>query len=176
MHEISAEKLTDFWADLRQQVDSEIHTDAYSRTLYSTDASIYKVKPYGVMFPQHAEHIQAAIEVAWQHKVPVLMRGAGSSLAGQCVNKALVIDTSRHMNKVLEVNTEEKWARVQPGLVLDSLNTHLKPMGLQFGPDPASGNRATMGGIVGNNSTGSHSIVYGMTCLLYTSPSPRDPE
>lgn len=162
MRDISPDQLTDFWADLRQHIDSEIMTDAYSRTLYSTDASIYKVEPFGVMFPKNGDEIQGAVEVAARHNVPILMRGAGSSLAGQCVNKALVVDTSRHMNQVIEVNQAEKWARVQPGLVLDTLNAHLKPMGLQFGPDPASGNRATMGGIIGNNSTGSHSIVYGM--------------
>ena len=163
MQDISTEKLTEFWADLHQHVDGEIKTDAYSRILYSTDASIYKVEPFGVFFPEQAEQIHGAMEVAVRHQVPVLMRGAGSSLAGQCVNKALVIDVSRHMNQVLEVNVEEKWARIQPGLVLDSFNAHLQPLGLQFGPDPASSNRATMGGIVSNNSTGSHSIVYGMT-------------
>ena len=163
MQDLPSEKLTEFWADLDHHVGGDIKTDAYSRTLYSTDASIYRVMPYGVFFPSHADQIQGAVEVAARHRVPVLMRGAGSSLAGQCVNKALVVDTSRYMDQVIEVNPEEKWARVQPGLVLDALNNHLRPTGLQFGPDPASSNRATLGGIVGNNSTGSHSIVYGMT-------------
>jgi FAD/FMN-containing dehydrogenase/Fe-S oxidoreductase len=163
MQDLPSEKLTEFWADLHRHVGGDIKTDAYSRALYSTDSSIYQVMPYGVFFPGHADQIQGAVEVAARHGVPVLMRGAGSSLAGQCVNKALVVDVSRYMTQVIEVNAEEKWARVQPGLVLDAMNEHLRPMGLQFGPDPASSNRATLGGLVGNNSTGAHSIVYGMT-------------
>jgi FAD/FMN-containing dehydrogenase/Fe-S oxidoreductase len=162
MQDLPSEKLTEFWADLHRHVGGDIKTDAYSRALYSTDSSIYQVMPYGVFFPGQADQIQGAVEVAARHGVPVLMRGAGSSLAGQCVNKALVVDVSRYMTQVIEVNAEEKWARVQPGLVLDAMNEHLRPMGLQFGPDPASSNRATLGGIVGNNSTGAHSIVYGM--------------
>src|SRR5690606_17732278 len=88
---------------------------------------------------------------------------SGSSLAGQAVNEALVIDFTRHLNQVLEVNAEERWIWVQPGIVLDELNAYLRPSGLKFGPDPASSDRAAMGGIVSNNSTGSHSILYGMT-------------
>ena len=131
--------------------------------LYSTDASIYQVMPYGVLIPEHADQVQAAIELASAYSIPILPRTAGSSLAGQAVNEALVIDFSRHLNKILEVNPEEKWVRLQPGIVLDELNLHLAANGLQFGPDPASSNRAAMGGIVSNNSTGSHSIMYGMT-------------
>lgn len=162
MHAIPPEQLTELWHDLQKQTGGTLKTDAYSRTLYSTDASIYRIEPLGVFFPRHTDHIQAAVELAARHKVPVLMRGAGTGLAGQTVNRALVIDTSRHLSNVLEVNREERWARVQPGLVLDHLNAHLKPLGLQYGPDPATSNRATMGGIIGNNSTGSHSIMYGL--------------
>ena len=157
------DKLTGFWQDLRRQTRGAVKTDKYSRILYSTDASIYKVEPLGLFFPQHRDEIQAAVEIAARHRVPVLMRGGGTSLAGQTVNKALVIDASRHLNRILEINAAEKWARVEPGVVMDTMNAALRSYGLQFGPDPASGNRATMGGIVSNNSTGSHSIVYGMT-------------
>ncbi|MFQ5577234.1 MAG: FAD-binding and (Fe-S)-binding domain-containing protein, partial [Anaerolineae bacterium] len=160
---MNPEQLTDFWADLQRHTGGAVKTDRYSRILYSTDASIYRVEPLGIFFPQQPGDIQAAIETAARHRVPVLMRGAGSSLAGQAVNRALVIDTSRHLNRILEVNPEEKWVRLQPGVVLDDLNAHLTPLGLQFGPDPASSNRAVLGGIVSNNSTGAHSIVYGMT-------------
>ncbi len=153
----------DFWADLRKNAQGSVKNDAFSRALYSTDASNYSVKPLGVFFPRNADDIQAAMTLAAKYRVPVLLRGAGTSLAGQAVNTALIIDTSRHMTRILEINPEEKWARVESGLVLDHLNNRLAPMGLKYGPDPASGNRATMGGIVGNNSTGSHSIVYGMT-------------
>jgi hypothetical protein len=93
----------------------------------------------------------------------VLPRAGGSSLAGQAVNAALVIDTTRHLDQILEINAEEGWVRVQPGLVLDTLNAALRPHGLHFGPDPASSNRACLGGIVSNNASGSHSILYGMT-------------
>jgi FAD/FMN-containing dehydrogenase/Fe-S oxidoreductase len=154
--------IQDFLNHLQKNVRGDLRTDAYNLTLYSTDASIYQVKPYGVLIPKTVEDIHAAVEAAAQYKVPILARAGGSSLAGQAVNEALVIDTTKHLDQILEVNTEEKWVRVQPGLVLDELNLHLKPLGLQFGPDPASSNRAAMGGIIANNSTGSHSILYGM--------------
>ncbi len=140
-----------------------MRTDDYTRLLYSTDASMYQVMPHGVFFPRHVEDIHAAMELAHSYRVPVLPRTAGSSLAGQAVNEALIIDVTRHLDSIVEVNVEEKWVRVQPGVVLDHLNSHLSAYGLKFGPDPASANRAGMGGIVGNNSTGSHSILYGMT-------------
>lgn len=155
--------IRDFLNELGKQVSGDLRADDYNLTLYSTDASIYQVKPYGVLIPKTIEDIQAAVETAAKYKVPILARAAGSSLAGQAVNEALVIDTTRHLDQILEINTEEHWVRVQPGLVLDELNLKLKPLGWQFGPDPASSNRAAMGGIVANNSTGSHSILYGMT-------------
>ena len=154
---------SDFFRALRDRVAGEVRTDDYSRVLYSTDASIYRMMPYGVLIPRSAEDVHAAVEMAFEHNVPILPRTAGSSLAGQAVNEALVIDMSRHLDQVLELNEEEQWVRVQPGIVLDELNLYLAKYGLQFGPDPASSNRAAMGGIVSNNSTGSHSILYGMT-------------
>jgi FAD/FMN-containing dehydrogenase len=156
-------KLYDFLNELRQQVDGELRTDEYSRILYSTDASIYQVMPHAVLIPRTVADVQAAVTLAAQYQVPLLPRTGGSSLAGQAVNEALIIDMSRHLDQVVELNEEEHWVRVQPGIVLDELNLYLRPYGLQFGPDPASSNRACMGGIVANNSTGSHSILYGMT-------------
>ena len=155
--------LPDFLNDLRKQVNGALRTDNYSKILYSTDASIYQVMPHGVMIPEHVEHVHAAVELAAKYEIPLLPRTAGSSLAGQAVNEALVMDFTRHLNDIVEVNEEEQWVQVQPGIVLDELNIHLESYGLQFGPDPASSNRAAMGGIVSNNSTGSHSIMYGMT-------------
>jgi FAD/FMN-containing dehydrogenase/Fe-S oxidoreductase len=155
--------LADFLADLNKRVTGELRTDRMSRILYSTDASIYQVMPHGVLIPQTVEDLYAAVELAAQYEVPLLPRTGGSSLAGQTVNEALVIDFTRYLDQVLEVSVEERWVRVQPGIVLDELNAHLRPYGLQFGPDPASSNRAAMGGIVSNNSTGAHSILYGMT-------------
>jgi FAD/FMN-containing dehydrogenase/Fe-S oxidoreductase len=153
----------DFLHDLQQRVTGHLRTDNYSRILYSTDASLYQVMPFGVLIPQTVEDVHAAVELAAKYKVPILPRAAGTSLAGQTVNEALVIDMTPHLDRILEVNAEEHWVRVQPGVVLDSLNRHLKPMRLTFGPDPATGNRAGMGGIIGNNATGSHSLIYGMS-------------
>jgi len=155
--------LEEFLKTLKSSVTCEVRTDEISRILYSSDASIYQVKPYGVLIPQSVEDIQAAIRLAGEYRIPILPRGGGTSMAGQTVNEALVIDTTPHLNHILEVNTEEKWVRAEPGVALSSLNTYLKPLGLKYGPDPASGTRAVLGGIVGNNSSGSHSILYGMT-------------
>ena len=155
--------IQDFLHHLQKRVAGDLRTDTYSRILYSTDASIYQAVPYGVLIPKTVDDVHAAVELAAQYRVPILPRTAGSSLAGQAVNQALVIDMTRHLDRVLEVNPEERWVRVQPGLVLDELNLYLRPMGLSYGPDPASSNRAAMGGIVANNSTGAHSILYGMT-------------
>ncbi|MFQ5893833.1 MAG: FAD-binding and (Fe-S)-binding domain-containing protein, partial [Nitrospinota bacterium] len=134
-----------------------------SRLLYSTDASIYQVEPLGVVLPRHQGDVQAVIEVANRHGVPILPRGGGTSLAGQTVNRAIVLDFSPHMNQVVETNTEEGWCRVQPGLVQDELNAQLGALGFLFGPDTSTSNRATLGGMIGNNSAGAHSIAYGLT-------------
>ncbi len=155
--------LTDFIDELQKHVDGDLRTDDYSRVLYSTDASIYQVMPYGVLIPKSTADVQAAVVCAAKYQIPLVARTGGSSLAGQTVNEALIIDFSRHLNQVLDVNQEEKWVRLQPGLVLDELNSQLQQYGMQFGPDPASSNRAALGGIVSNNSTGAHSILYGMT-------------
>jgi FAD/FMN-containing dehydrogenase/Fe-S oxidoreductase len=121
------------------------------------------VEPIGVVIPRHADDVRAAVQVAREQQVALLPRGGGTSLTGQTVNRALVVDFTQHMNRVLEVNAEEQWARVQPGLVQDELNHHVRPMGLLFGPDTSTSNRATLGGMLGNNSGGSHSLAYGLT-------------
>ncbi len=155
--------LNNFLNDLKQSVSGEVRTDEISRVLYSSDASIYQVEPFGVFIPRSVDEIQTAVKLAAKYHIPILPRGGGTSMAGQTVNEALVIDVTPHLNHILEVNADEKWVRAEPGVVLASLNTHLKPYGLKYGPDPASGTRAVLGGIVGNNSSGSHSILYGMT-------------
>ncbi|MEE9513710.1 MAG: FAD-linked oxidase C-terminal domain-containing protein [Anaerolineales bacterium] len=142
---------------------SEVYFDRLTRLLYSTDASIYQMMPVGVVIPRDTDEIIAAVEIAGRHGVPVLPRGGGSSLAGQTVGHALVLDLSRHMDRILEIDPEAKIVRTQPGITLGVLTKSLSSHGLMFGPDPASGERATMGGILGNNSAGAHSIVYGMT-------------
>ncbi len=149
--------------ELRRDVEGDVRFDTYSRLLYSTDASMYQVEPIGVVIPRHAGDVQAVIEIANRQQVPLLPRGGGTSLTGQTVNRALVLDFSRYMAKVLEVNAEEGWARVHPGVVQDELNHHVRPMDLLFGPDTSTSNRATLGGMIGNNSGGAHSIAYGLT-------------
>src|SRR5881296_1196509 len=148
---------------LKKRVTGEVRFDRVSRLMYSTDASIYEIEPIGVVLPKTHEDVFAAMEVARDFKVPVLPRGGGTSLAGQTVGNAVVLDMSKYLNRILEVNTEERWARVEPGVVQEQINLHLRPMGFLFGPDTSTANRATLGGMMGNNSAGSHSILYGKT-------------
>ena len=155
--------MNDLERELRKVIRGDVRFDAGSKLLYSTDASMYQMEPVGVVIPRDADDVQAALELARKNGVALLPRGGGTSLTGQTVNYALVLDFSRYMNTVLEVNREEKWARVQPGVVQDELNHHVRPLGLLFGPDTSTSNRATVGGMLGNNSGGSHSIAYGLT-------------
>ena len=155
--DVSAELLF----DLRQAVQ-EVSSDKITRLLYSTDASIYQIMPVGVIWPRDKNETAAVVEIARKHNTPVLPRGAGSSLAGQAIGKALIVDFSRHMDQVLDLNPEQNSVTVQPGVVLGPLNRRLKVHGLMFGPDPASADQATLGGVIGNNATGAHSILYGM--------------
>ena len=149
--------------ELKQTLEGEVRFDPYSRAMYSTDASIYQIEPLGVVLPRSREDVIAAVELASRYGVPVLPRGGGTSLAGQTVGRAIILDMSKYMNRVLEVNTEEQWARVQPGIVLEQLNHEIRDTGLFFTPDPATSNRSNVGGAIGNNSCGSHSVVYGKT-------------
>jgi len=155
--------MTDLEQELGRALEGDVRFDQYSRLLYSTDASMYQMEPIGVVIPRHAGDVQAVLELANRENVAVLPRGGGTSLTGQTVNRAVVMDFSRWMQGILEVNREEMWARVQPGVVQDELNAHVRPLGLLFGPDTSTSNRATIGGMLGNNSGGSHSIAYGLT-------------
>jgi FAD/FMN-containing dehydrogenase/Fe-S oxidoreductase len=163
MKSTTSDEYSEIAADLKKRIEGEVRFDRYSRLLYSTDASMYQIEPIGVVVPRHKGDVQAAIEVANRFNVPLLPRGGGTSLAGQTVGHALVLDFSKYMQKVIEVNREELWCRVQPGLVQDELNAHVRSMGLQFGPDTSTSNRATIGGMIGNNSAGAHSLTYGKT-------------
>jgi len=148
-------------ACLRKEVDGEVLFDAASRGRYSTDASIYQVEPIGVVVPRSEEAARAAIAIAAQAGVPILPRGAGSSQCGQAVGAALVIDHSKYLNKVLEVDPQARTALVQPGVVLDALNARLREHSLWFPVDVSTSAQATLGGMAGNNSCGSRSIAYG---------------
>jgi FAD/FMN-containing dehydrogenase/Fe-S oxidoreductase len=159
---LSAEGLRALADDLRLAGVSDVRFDKAHRVLYSTDASIYEIEPIGVVVPRHEEEIIATVSVCAQQGVPVLPRGGGSSLAGQTVGRAVVLDTSKHLDQILALSAEERWVRCQPGIVVDRLNAALRSSGLMLGPDPASSNRATVGGTLANNGTGAHSILYGM--------------
>jgi FAD/FMN-containing dehydrogenase/Fe-S oxidoreductase len=150
-------------AELDARIDGEVRFDRTSRMLYSTDASNYQIEPIGVVVPKSLDDVQASIELASSHGVPILARGGGSGLAGQAVGTGLIIDFSKYLNRVLEVDAEARRVTVEPGINLDLLNRQLRPNGLMYGPDPSSSNRATIGGVISNNSSGAHSILYGMT-------------
>lgn len=156
-------KVQEFMRALQDQVKGEVLTDDYSRGLYSTDASVYRIMPELIVLPKDEEDVLTALRLAQQYQQLVLPRGGGTSLAGQTVAQAMVLDFSKYMNQVLEFNPEERWIRVQPGLVRDELNAFLEPHGLHFAPDPATSSRANVGGMVGNNSSGTKSILYGKT-------------
>ena len=152
----------DFIHELQRLTSGDIRTDDVTRTLYSTDASIYQIAPRGVFIPQNQDDLQAAVELAAKYKIPILPRGSGSSLAGQAIGDALILDLSRHLDKIVDVDPEARTATVEPGVILSDLNRAAANFGLGFGPDPASADRATMGGVIANNATGAHSIRYGM--------------
>src|SRR6056297_669870 len=151
-------------AALQAACDGAVRFDEYTRVLYATDGSIYSAQPAGVVFPRDVEDVRAAVRVAADHNAPVVPRGAGTSLAGQTVGPGcVVLDLSRHMDEIQAIDPDEQTAVVQPGVVQDDLDAALEPHGLRFAPDPASSNRATIGGGIGNNSTGAHSVRYGIT-------------
>ncbi len=158
---LSDEQLRAFCAELESRIAGDLRTDDVTRALYATDASMYQIMPVAVLIPKTTDDVQAALEVAAEYCLPIVPRGGGSSLAGQAVGAALVIDFTRHLDAIVEINPEEQWARVQPGVVLDDLNAAAAKHGLMVGPDPAPSSRATLGGMLANNSTGTHSIRYG---------------
>lgn len=148
---------------LRRHLQGEVRFDDTSRRLYSTDASIYQILPAGVVLPKTGDDLTATVQIAAELEVPVVPRGGGTSLSGQSIGPGLVIDCSKYLNAILDVDPVGRTCRVQPGVVLDQLNRALAAHGLMFGPDVATANRANLGGMIGNNSAGSHSVVYGKT-------------
>jgi len=149
--------------ELAGRIEGDLRTDPVHRRLYSTDASVYQQLPLGVVCPRHRADCEAIVRFAGEHGIPLIPRAAGTSLAGQCVGTGLVVDVSRYMTEVLEVHAEQRWVRVQPGVILDDLNDLLAPDGLMFGPETSTSNRCMIGGMIGNNAAGSHSIVHGAT-------------
>ena len=148
---------------LRRRVDGEVDFSAGARALYAADASNYRQTPVGIVLPRHVDDIVESVRTCREFGAAILPRGAGTSLAGQCCNAAVVMDMSRHLNAILAIDPVRKRARVQPGVVLDQLQRGLEPHGLMFGPDPATHAWCTLGGMIGNNSCGVHSVVAGLT-------------
>src|SRR5258706_6470172 len=153
----------EFLYELHKHFTGDIRTDQATRILYSTDASIYQIEPTGVVLPRTQGDLITAVELAAKYKIPILPRGAGTSLAGQAVGQALILDCSRWLSQIVDIDPEAHTATVEPGVVLSTLNLAIAQHGLMFGPDPASAERATMGGVIANNATGAHSIVHGMS-------------
>jgi FAD/FMN-containing dehydrogenase/Fe-S oxidoreductase len=150
-------------ATLGLTLQGSLHTDTVMKTLYATDASAYREMPLGVAIPESKGDLEKIILFADQHSIPLIPRTAGTSLAGQVVGKALVVDVSKFFNRILEINKEESYVWVEPGVVRDVLNVELKKQGLFFGPETSTANRAMIGGMMGNNACGSNSIIYGST-------------
>lgn len=157
-------KLKEFEQALCNRISGEVSFDNVTLGIYATDASIYQMKPVAVLWPRDENDVRAAVKIAAEYSVNILPRGAGTSLGGQAVGPCMAVDFSKYMNKILELNIEHHWIRVQPGIVLDVLNAELAKHGLFFAPDPATSSRATIGGMMGNNSSGTKSIIYGRTC------------
>lgn len=139
---------------LRRETRSEVYFDSGMRGLYATDASLYQIEPIGVVVPRTADDVAATVSIAAEVHVPIVARGAATSLSGQTVGPGIVIDFSKYLNRIGIVNRDAMTVRVESGVVLDQLNAHLEPMGLMFGPDVSTSDRATIGGMIGNNSAG----------------------
>ncbi|MBV8842019.1 MAG: FAD-binding protein [Bryobacterales bacterium] len=149
--------------ELRAAIGGEVRFDTISRALYSTDASVYQIRPRGAAIPKTREDLIRIVEICRKHRCPITVRGGGTSQAGQAIGEGLQVDISKYYNRLLEVNAEELWARVEPGIVLDELNAQLAPLKLRFAPDISTASRATIGGMMANNSAGARSVLYGKT-------------
>ena len=149
--------------ELQERLEGEVRFDTISRALYSTDASVYQIQPLGVVVPRSREDLVELVRICAKYRCPLTMRGGGTSQAGQAIGAGLVADTSKCLHRILELNLEEGWVRVEPGVVLDELNAHLRPHGVRFAPDISTASRATIGGMMANNSSGARSVMYGKT-------------
>ncbi|MGO9462812.1 MAG: FAD-binding and (Fe-S)-binding domain-containing protein [Isosphaeraceae bacterium] len=163
MNQLPSSILSHLADRLRRESRAEVYFDRPTRGMYSTDASLYQIEPLGVVVPRTASDVAAAVSIAAQERIAILPRGAATSLSGQTVGAAIVMDFSKYLNRIGVVDRDAMRVRVEPGVVLDQLNAHLKPLGLMFGPDVSTSDRATLGGMVGNNSAGARSLRYGKT-------------
>jgi len=149
--------------ELESRIEGEVNFDVVHRSLYSTDASVYQIPPVGVVVVRSRQDILTALEICRRYRCPITMRGGGTSQGGQSIGHGLLLDTSKYFAHVIEANVSERWVKVQPGIVLDELNAQLSPFGLRFAPDISTASRATIGGMMGNNSSGARSVIYGKT-------------
>ncbi len=147
--------------DLQREIAGEVRFDRVSRALYSTDASVYQIAPLGVVIPRSRDDLVATVHLARRHGCSITARGGGTSQAGQAIGAGLQLDTSKYLNRVLDVNVGERWARVEPGVVLDELNARLRADGLRLAPAVSTGIPATIGGTSPNHSTGARAVLYG---------------
>ncbi|HTC78096.1 MAG TPA: FAD-binding oxidoreductase, partial [Terriglobales bacterium] len=150
-------------AHLRKQIQGEVRFDAGSRALYATDGSNYRQVPIGVVLPKTLDDVIATVALCREHGAPLLSRGGGTSLAGQCCNVAVVMDFSKYLHRILDLDPINRRARVQPGVILDDLRKRAEQHHLTFAPDPSTHNHCTLGGMIGNNSCGVHSVMGGKT-------------
>lgn len=148
---------------LASEIDGEVRFDTVTRALYATDASVYQIVPAGVVIPRNRNDILRTLAICRRFRCPITMRGGGTSQAGQAIGAGVQIDTSKYYNRMLEVNVEQRWVRVESGIVLDELNAQLQPLQLRFAPDISTASRATIGGMMANNSSGARSVLYGKT-------------
>jgi FAD/FMN-containing dehydrogenase len=148
---------------LRGAIEGEVRFDAGSRALYSADASNYRQIPIGVVIPRSIDDLVETVRICRELDAPILPRGGGTSMCGQAVNVAVVIDASKYLDQVLELDPEGRWARLEPGVVCDALRDVSESHGLTFAPDPSTHSRCTLGGMIGNNSCGPHSVMFGKT-------------
>ena len=149
--------------ELKRLLEGDLYFDTASRLMYATDASAYREVPLAVARPKTINDIRILIRYAGQHNMPLIPRTAGTSLAGQVVGSGMIVDVSKYLTQIIEINQEDHWVSVQPGVILDELNKTLEPLGLYFGPETSTSSRCMIGGMVGNNSCGAHSIIYGST-------------
>jgi len=155
--------ITRLLEELSKQLEGQLHWSGVISKLYATDASAYRKIPQAVAIPKNKKDLKKLIKFAHKHKTSLIPRTAGTSLAGQVVGEGIIVDVSKNFTEILEINKEQKWVRVQPGIIRDDLNKQLAPYGLFFAPETSTSNRAMIGGMIGNNSCGANSIVYGST-------------
>jgi FAD/FMN-containing dehydrogenase len=155
--------MDDLQRDLERAIEGEVRFDRVSRALYSTDASVYQIEPRAVVLPTSRDDVVRVVRIAGAHGCSITARGGGTSQAGQAIGAGIVLDTSKYLNRILEINVAERWAWVEPGVVLDELNAALKSHDLRFAPDISTASRATIGGMIANNSSGARSVRYGKT-------------